>query len=72
MLGTKHQLGGNVVPSLDSFMVLKGMERGFYLACFFIRAIRVNPLNPNSLFVGDGFIRPEVRTFVNSGTGNVH
>ncbi|MCL2049613.1 MAG: hypothetical protein FWG87_12920 [Defluviitaleaceae bacterium] len=23
-------------------------------------------------FVGDGFIRPEVRTFVNSGTSNVH
>ncbi|MCL2048167.1 MAG: hypothetical protein FWG87_05520 [Defluviitaleaceae bacterium] len=43
--------------------------RGFYLARFFIRVIRVNP---NSLFVGDGFIRPEVRTFVNSGTGNVH
>ncbi|MCL2049287.1 MAG: hypothetical protein FWG87_11240 [Defluviitaleaceae bacterium] len=46
-----------------------------------IRKIRVNPLNPcliNHLlnhglrglcrfFVGDGFIRPEVRTFYNSG-----
>ncbi|MCL2047792.1 MAG: hypothetical protein FWG87_03600 [Defluviitaleaceae bacterium] len=42
-------------------------SRGFYLVRFFIRIIRVNPLNPNSLFVGDGFIRPEVRTFVNSG-----
>ncbi|MCL2048751.1 MAG: hypothetical protein FWG87_08490 [Defluviitaleaceae bacterium] len=46
--------------------------RGFYLARFFIRVIHVNPLNPNNLFVGDGFIRPEVRTFVNSGTSNVH
>ncbi|MCL2048106.1 MAG: hypothetical protein FWG87_05195 [Defluviitaleaceae bacterium] len=24
------------------------------------------------VLVGDGFIRPEVRTFVNSGAGNVH
>ncbi|MCL2048349.1 MAG: hypothetical protein FWG87_06440 [Defluviitaleaceae bacterium] len=46
--------------------------RGFYLARFFIRVIRVNPRKSaksvfNSLFVGDGFIRPEVRTFVNLG-----
>ncbi|MCL2048057.1 MAG: hypothetical protein FWG87_04950 [Defluviitaleaceae bacterium] len=52
--------------------------RGFYHER--IRVIRENPLNPRYInhllghelregvvLVGDGFIRPEVRTFVNSG-----